>query len=369
MIIFSKNIITHDDVVSGYIEIEKNIIKKITKSEPKSNEKILDYSNLYIMPGIINIDSHDLEDRSKDKVPLFSFRNIEYSACLSGVTSLYHTIFYSEKIENSFENCSNLIDDIKKYNQSKISLIDNKINLKFDVKSSETMENVKKLLDNYQIDFLTFDYFSSRKKSLHLREEYLKYHLESKFNLSSEKSFKIIKRIRDLREESNIEELSYLLKTAHHKNISVSTSQYQLACKLYTDFKDTFDIINIDSYNKETIEKDFSSYKRVSAKKIVEMNDKDIESLIKDEGIEMISADYRPTNILMAVIRLSKIIGFSEACKLVTKNPANALRLPENIGEIKEGNIANIICFVIEENMPTVVKLISNGEEKVSINH
>lgn len=370
MIIFSKNIITNLGIISGYIQIEKNLIKKVSKSKPETNEEITNLEDLYIMPGIVNVDSHDLEEiTTSSNVPLFSFRNIEYSAAMSGVTTIYHTIFYNENSEDSNGKVENLVNNILGYNESKISLIDNKIHLKFDIKSSETMEKIKRLIDDIDIDFLSFDFFMKRQKVQHLRDEYLRYHIESNFNITSEKAYDIIQRIGKLREESNLEELSYLIKIAHKKNLSISTSQVRLKEIILREFKDTFDIINVDSQNSDLILENSDKYRRMQAKDVLDLDLKSLKELILKKNINIISADYRPTNLLMAVLKISNFMPIHEAIKLVTKNPAKALGLDENIGEIKDGNIANIVCFTIKENMPTVVKLIYNGEEKITINH
>ena len=127
---------------------EEPISKKTEEKEIKDEEKkyVVDYSGSYIMPGIINISSSNMEKKETLSPSIGSsvnkLREIEYAYASSGVTTVYHSLYLTEKkIKNMDEEKAKtieLINNIKKYDLHPSSIIDNKTHLKFQIKSIKT---------------------------------------------------------------------------------------------------------------------------------------------------------------------------------------------------------------------------------------
>ena len=354
LIIYSDKIVLQDKIEKGYIVIQDNIIKSIQKDIKEDEKKyVIDYTGSYIMPGIVNINSKNLDTKKIFTMSYDDFirrlKNIEYYYASFGVSTMYHNVYFTEDTiqkESEIENTSKIIKWIKNYDELPISIVDNKTHLKFQINSAKTMDDVKYLLDAEKVDFVSYDIKDNRRNINMYKDQYMQSFIQTNLNLSEDIADKVIDRIRQLRDESNIEELAYLVKYAHFKGVKVCTSEYSSASKIYNDFKDTTDIIKITSQNDDIpMEKDIY-FKLLRTSKILENKD---YSKIDESSI--LSSDKKPSELLECLSILMEKIPMYEISKLLSKNPAKALGL-ESLGQIKEGYIGiglwKIYCCAID---------------------
>lgn len=372
VIIYSDKIVLQDDIQEGYIKIDKDVISSIEKEITDEERKyVLDYSGCYIMPGIINISSSNIEKKEALSpsvgTQINKLREIEYAYASSGVTTVYHSLYLTEKkiknIEEDKIKTIALINNIKKYDSHPASIIDNKTHLKFQIKSIRTMDDVKFLLDEKLLDFVSYEIKSYDKDNRHYKDQYMQEFMQTNLNLTEDMADKVIDRIKQLREESNIDELAYLIKYAHFKGVRVCTPEFSSASKIYNEFKDTTDIIKITKENNNAdIQKDVF-FKLINVSRILSCNDC---SLVDENTI--ISSDRKPNDLLVFIGEMRKYRTLSEISKFLSRNPADALgRLKK--GEIKQGYTADLIALkFFDEEEPVVVGLIKDGKVKFNIN-
>ena len=133
VIIYSDKIVLQDKIQEGYIKIEGDIISSIEKEIRDEERKyVVDYSGSYIMPGIINISSSNMEKKETLSPSIGSsmnkLREIEYAYASSGVTTVYHSLYLTEKkIKNMDEEKTKtieLINNIKKYDLNSVKVIE-----------------------------------------------------------------------------------------------------------------------------------------------------------------------------------------------------------------------------------------------------
>ena len=372
VIIYSDKIVLQDDIQEGYIKIDNDVISSIEKEITDEERKyVLDYSGCYIMPGIINISSSNIEKKEALSpsvgTQINKLREIEYAYASSGVTTVYHSLYLTEKkiknIEEDKINTIALINNIKKYDSHPASIIDNKTHLKFQIKSIRTMDDVKFLLDEKLLDFVSYEIKSYDKDNRHYKDQYMQEFMQTNLNLTEDMADKVIDRIKQLREESNIDELAYLIKYAHFKGVRVCTPEFSSASKIYNEFKDTTDIIKITKENNNAdIQKDVF-FKLINVSRILSCNDC---SLVDENTI--ISSDRKPNDLLVFIGEMRKYRTLSEISKFLSRNPADALGLFKK-GEIKQGYTADLIALkFFDEEEPVVVGLIKDGKVKFNIN-
>lgn len=372
VIIYSDKIVLQDDIQEGYIKIDKDVISSIEKEITDEERKyVLDYSGCYIMPGIINISSSNIEKKEALSpsvgTQINKLREIEYAYASSGVTTVYHSLYLTEKkiknIEEDKIKTIALINNIKKYDSHPASIIDNKTHLKFQIKSIRTMDDVKFLLDEKLLDFVSYEIKSYDKDNRHYKDQYMQEFMQTNLNLTEDMADKVIDRIKQLREESNIDELAYLIKYAHFKGVRVCTPEFSSASKIYNEFKDTTDIIKITKENNNAdIQKDVF-FKLINVSRILGCNDC---SLVDENTI--ISSDRKPNDLLVFIGEMRKYRTLSEISKFLSRNPADALGLFKK-GEIKQGYTADLIALkFFDEEEPVVVGLIKDGKVKFNIN-
>ena len=372
VIIYSDKIVLQDDIQEGYIKIDKDVISSIEKEITDEERKyVLDYSGCYIMPGIINISSSNIEKKEALSpsvgTQINKLREIEYAYASSGVTTVYHSLYLTEKkiknIEEDKIKTIALINNIKKYDSHPASIIDNKTHLKFQIKSIRTMDDVKFLLDEKLLDFVSYEIKSYDKDNRNYKDQYMQEFMQTNLNLTEDMADKVIDRIKQLREESNIDELAYLIKYAHFKGVRVCTPEFSSASKIYNEFKDTTDIIKITKENNNAdIQKD-EFFKLINVSRILSCNDC---SLVDENTI--ISSDRKPNDLLVFIGEMRKYRTLSEISKFLSRNPADALGLFKK-GEIKQGYTADLIALkFFDEEEPVVVGLIKDGKVKFNIN-
>ena len=372
VIIYSDKIVLQDDIQEGYIKIDNDVISSIEKEITDEERKyVLDYSGCYIMPGIINISSSNIEKKEALSpsvgTQINKLREIEYAYASSGVTTVYHSLYLTEKkiknIEEDKIKTIALINNIKKYDSHPASIIDNKTHLKFQIKSIRTMDDVKFLLDEKLLDFVSYEIKSYDKDNRHYKDQYMQEFMQTNLNLTEDMADKVIDRIKQLREESNIDELAYLIKYAHFKGVRVCTPEFSSASKIYNEFKDTTDIIKITKENNNAdIQKDVF-FKLINVSRILSCNDC---SLVDENTI--ISSDRKPNDLLVFIGERRKYRTLSEISKFLSRNPADALGLFKK-GEIKQGYTADLIALkFFDEEEPVVVGLIKDGKVKFNIN-
>ena len=372
VIIYSDKIVLQDDIQEGYIKIDKDVISSIEKEITDEERKyVLDYSGCYIMPGIINISSSNIEKKEALSpsvgTQINKLREIEYAYASSGVTTVYHSLYLTEKkiknIEEDKIKTIALINNIKKYDSHPASIIDNKTHLKFQIKSIRTMDDVKFLLDEKLLDFVSYEIKSYDKDNRNYKDQYMQEFMQTNLNLTEDMADKVIDRIKQLREESNIDELAYLIKYAHFKGVRVCTPEFSSASKIYNEFKDTTDIIKITKENNNAdIQKDVF-FKLINVSRILSCNDC---SLVDENTI--ISSDRKPNDLLVFIGEMRKYRTLSEISKFLSRNPADALGLFKK-GEIKQGYTADLIALkFFDEEEPVVVGLIKDGKVKFNIN-
>jgi len=372
VIIYSDKIVLQDDIQEGYIKIDNDVISSIEKEITDEERKyVLDYSGCYIMPGIINISSSNIEKKEALSpsvgTQINKLREIEYAYRSSGVTTVYHSLYLTEKkiknIEEDKIKTIALINNIKKYDSHPASIIDNKTHLKFQIKSIRTMDDVKFLLDEKLLDFVSYEIKSYDKDNRNYKDQYMQEFMQTNLNLTEDMADKVIDRIKQLREESNIDELAYLIKYAHFKGVRVCTPEFSSASKIYNEFKDTTDIIKITKENNNAdIQKDVF-FKLINVSRILSCNDC---SLVDENTI--ISSDRKPNDLLVFIGEMRKYRTLSEISKFLSRNPADALGLFKK-GEIKQGYTADLIALkFFDEEEPVVVGLIKDGKVKFNIN-
>ena len=367
LIIYSKNIVLKEKIVAGYIKIIGNTIDSITDYVTEDEEAfVVDVGESFVMPGFINLGSSVFNDATKEcntrEELLRAIRPVIYSYTINGVTRLYHTIKY-HYYEQEYEKLAEVLCFIK--TQAHITPIDNFVHLKFQIKTEQTTDAIKKLIDDKLVDFLSYDALKDYKNVNMYRDYYTINNLEEKLNLSSEMSDKLFEKLRQLREDVNIDELSYLVKYAHYKGLKIGTSRLRSGEQLLKQYKDAPDILNIKNTYDYSLKND-DWFKLVSSSAIIENFDESYtkELLLKDKVI--VASFSNPCDHLLYLEMAEKYMGLPKAVSTISRNPAQMLNL-RHYGEIKTGNIADLCIYKKIDDKYTLTNMIKDGKIRISL--
>ncbi len=373
LVIYSDKIVKDDNTVSGYIHIADGKIREI--SDETHFKDYIDMTGKYVLPGIINIKSEHIFRESQIKInnvfPFSKiFREVEIKYASAGVTTLFHYLpLVSGRYKEDFTKGPNMAKDIKEL-ASDLSLIDHRIHMAFQLGFIQSMDKIKDVLEMNVLDYISYMGYC-RSEEEQYRESYYEDYIQRVMKLSEDTCRRMVKRVRELRSESNLEELAYMLKYAHYKGVKVGTSELSVIKKL--EFLDRKGINIIENPSLEEA-LDLDAEKMVMMD-ILSLN-KDLDKAYKEhiisaiisEHIDIFSSDMRAHDILAFVFHLSRYIGLEKAISLVTSNPAKALELTDR-GRIQKGLRADLIAVDIINEVPVVEMTVSNGKVVYKANY
>ena len=368
LVIYSDKIVQNDAVISGYIHIADGKIQKI--DEKSSLKEYIDMTGKYILPGLINIKSEHISRENQIKLnsrfPFAKiFREVEIKYASAGITTLFHSIpLVNGRYREDFTTGPKMAKDIKELSKSS-NLIDHRIHMAFQLGFIQSMDKIKEMLESNLLDYISYSGYC-RSEEERYREIYYEDYIQRVMGLSEATCRRMVERVRELRSESNLEELAYMLKYAHYKGVKVGTSELSVIKKLEFLEQQGINIIenpsleealNLDSDSDKMIMMDILSL----SKQLNKTYQDQVVSAIRTGHIDILSSDMRAHDILAFVFRLAEDLGLEKAVSLVTSNPATALKLKDR-GQIKENLRADLIVVDILDEVPVVEMTISNGK-------
>lgn len=371
--IYSNKLVLKDSLDKGYIEIEGNRITNVVLGK-KPEGDYLDMSGKFVLPGLINIHSLDfVKEISSKYIKFFSeekaFYQVEKLLAESGVTTVFHTFTLDKFSEGrDLEEVIEKLTYVKNYRNRKF-LIDHKVHLKFKLGDISINRKIKALFDAECVDFVTCTGYHSEVLEEY-QEQYFSQYLQTEFDIDEEKANQVTARLRELREDSALDELSYKIKFAKSRNIPFAVSKCELVEKLKETYKIGIDLL-VDPKTQKSME--YINKNKLSASVDVEClvaEDSCIDFVdeMADDNISILSASNRSRDILEYVFKIEGNIGLPKAVRLASYNPAMALGLKDK-GEIAIGKEADIIVVDIFENLPINIMTISDGKVIVNYNY
>ncbi|WP_028829028.1 amidohydrolase family protein [Proteocatella sphenisci] len=357
----------------GYIDIEGNRITDVVLGEKPEGDYI-DMSGKYVLPGLINIHSLDFVKEISSKYIKFfteekAFYQVEKLLAESGITTVFHTFTLDKFSEDrDLEEVIEKLTYVKSYRKRKF-LIDHKVHLKFKLGDVNLNKRLKALFDAECVDFVTCTGYNSDIIEEY-QEQYYSQYLQDRFEIDEELAGRISERLKELREESALDELSYKIKFAKSRKIPFAVSKCELVEKLRETYKIGIDLL-VDPRNPKSME--YISCNNLSASidvecLVAENSSIDFVDEMAEDNINILSASKRSRDILEYVFNLEGNIGLPKAVRLASYNPAMALGMYEK-GEIAPGKEADIIVVDIFEDLPINIMTISDGKIIVKYNY
>lgn len=363
----SKRILIKDRIVSGTICIKNNIIDSICE---KYNQDVdYDLKDMLITPGFIDMHSDAIEKEIEPRTGVFfplegSIIDLDRKIKILGITTVFHAIAFETEIPGkirSHEFSKNIIKKIKELHYGLD--VNNLIHLRYDVSTYESIEIVKSLIEDGDVDLISImdhspgqgqfksieawnHYFSSRYK-LELDElELLK---NKKMNKSVEHILKVI----DLAKRHNLKVASHdddtLEKLDFIYKAGITISEFPVSLEVAREAKKRNIAIGMGAPN---VVRNKSQSGNIAARELIDM------------GLcDYLCSDYHPSSLLKAVYLLHKDMNMDleQAFSFITYNPARILGLNDR-GVIAQGKKADLVAIKDNDYPPEVVMTICNGK-------
>ena len=380
-------IITEEGIIEGYdILIENDIIKKICKNgEVDSDEiEVINAYGGFISPGFIDIHADYIENMSSPRPTSImdfnlSLRETEKVLINTGITTMYHSLslygkdIFENKPIRSDENVIKLIDTIEN-TQNKRHLIRHRFHARFEIDNVKGVERLKKYIRDGKINLLSFMDHKPGQGQYRNIETYRKTLKGYKDVTDSEIDEMIEERqFKDTITSETIEEIAHMAKD---RNISIASHDDDSFDKIdfikgigatISEFPITMDVAK---YAREKGMFTIAGAPNVLLGKSHSGNLSASEA-IKDNCIDILCSDYYPAAMLHSVFILNEKYNMDlcEMFKLITINPAKAVKIDNIRGSIKEGKKADILIIEKLEELPVITSVFVDGKLMSKINY
>lgn len=379
-VFINANIVTPDRVLEDCcMAVENGIITEIGYDTDIKKSKVVDVKGRYLMPGIIDIHSDMIENILQPRSTAvmdyeMGLEEAEKQLAACGITTIYHSVsMYRDgswdnreiRSAKSVERLSSLI----KQRALRSHLINSRYHLRYELDNVECYGKVLELIENGYVDLLSI--MDHRPGQGQYRDlNIYRRHLPQEGKNLSDEEFEELVRKEQTKPMIEGEKLTKLVKTAKKYGVSVSSHDDDTVDCIernislgvsVSEFPITLEVA------KEASERGLftllgapnillggSHSGNLSAQKAIEQGCGDI-----------LCSDYYPQSLLRAVFYLVKneILSMSDACRLVSFNPAKAVGIDKQTGAIEAGRAADLLIVETDKDFsPRLLQVWVSGQ-------
>ncbi|MFD1334951.1 phosphonate metabolism protein PhnM [Oceanobacillus iheyensis] len=388
-VIHNGNIIMEDSILTDHaVVIEGDRIKDVITEEEAiqlSNVEFINANGGFISPGFIDIHSDYIESivspRPTSMMDMdISLREAEKILISHGITTMFHSLSFYKKdlfthkpIRNP-ENVQRLVEAIHE-THDRPHLIRHRLHARFELDNIEQIEQLVENIENDKVHLLSFMDHTPGQGQYRDLEVFSKT-LKGYRNLSDDEVNVIILE-RKSREQMTLEKIAEVAKIADNKGIAVAShdDDNEEKLKLVQSFGTTISEFPI-TLNVAKEAKNLGLQTIVGAPNVLlggshSGNLSAIEA-IHEDAADILCSDYFPAALLLAVFQLHEEHQkeLHEMFKMVTLNPAKAVRMDDELGSIKPGKKADILIInQMEDGYPMLTKTMVNGSLITTTNY
>jgi len=367
LVLRSKRVLLPSGITEADIIIENGVVEKV--ADYGSSAQACELEDMLIAPGIVDLHSDaiekEIEPRPGAMFPLEqAVVDLDRRLALNGVTTMFHALAFETAFTKELRDpvkSSELVRVIAELNKDYLR-VDNKIHVRYEVSSLESVVHIDKLVDENLIDLFSIMDHAPGQGQFKSVEMWEKFYGKS-YNLSKEEMAALRERKLN-RDEKMLKELIERVKS---KGIMMASHDDCNKAKVDSMYKSGVRIsefplsVEVAEYAREqgmatgmgapNVVRGLSQSGNISARE-----------LIRENVCDYLCSDYHPASMLKAVYILNSAEGLpiEEGFKLVTSTPAEISGLTDR-GTIEKGKRADLI--VIEDSkFPNVQLTLSGGK-------
>jgi alpha-D-ribose 1-methylphosphonate 5-triphosphate diphosphatase len=382
--IYGGRIVTPDRVIEhGTVSIENGRIVEVFAQLPlRTGPNDIDARGQWVLPGLIDTHSDAIEGEIQPRVrtlfsPDVAFRELERKLAGQGITTMYHSLSLNsvnpmKKLVRSQEMAEQIITAINSLSAD-LSLIRNRIHLRFDITNMEMTEFVIDMLRKRAIHQLSFNDHTPGQGE-HRNIELYKTLLFSKSSMSEqEKDDAIAKQVS--KEKLDAEQLQYMADLAHEQHIPIASHDDDSFEKL--DWSERLHSVICEFPLELEVAKEAKRrgmYTVMGAPNVLmgRSQSGNISALeaIQEDAVDILCSDYYPPSLLQAVFKLHKSgYDMPYAVRLASLNPAKALRVDHETGSIEVGKTADLLLVRENRGIPLISTTLVEGSVVCQMNY
>lgn len=383
MKIYQAKIVTPYQVINnGTIEIEHDRIVNIIDGSPDTiNQDDINADGKWVLPGLV--DSHsdaiemELEPRPSSNFPMgISFFELEKKLVGEGITTIYHSLSLLEenakkKIRQN-QTVFNVVEDIKRFSYGR-HLIRHKTHLRYEITNISAVSRVKELIQEGKIDQLSFMDHSPGQGQFRDIEVHKRLLMQHR-HLSEEEANLLIaeSRLQQKLDPMIIQELANLAKDSH---VPIASHDDDTVDKLalVKEWKATISEFPIELEVARQA-KEMGLYVVMGAPNALlgksHSNNVSAMEAINEGLVDILCSDYYPSSLLHAAFKLyEEGLPMNMACNMVSLNPAQALKINDEVGSLEVGKKADLLLISEDDCRPILETVMVNGQIVCQMNY
>ncbi|KKB38045.1 phosphonate metabolism protein PhnM [Bacillus thermotolerans] len=381
-LITNGRIIMEAAVLEGFdLLIKEDRIEQIAFTGEISiddHTEVIDANGGYISPGFIDLHSDYIEHMAAPRPTALmdfqlSLREAEKELISHGITTMYHSLSLFKFTEYAYkpirepENVKKFIDLINNTHTSQ-HLVRHRFHARFEIDNLEEVENLKSYIAENKVHLVSFmDHTPGQGQYRDL--EMYRDTVKGYNNISDAEIDSIITR-HLTKEKVAVEGLAEIAVAAKENNIAIASHDDDSIEKLelvkglgagISEFPITMEIA------KKA--KELGMYTIAGAPNVLlggsHSGNLSAAEAIREQAIDVLCSDYYPAAMLHAIFKLNKDYGLdlAEMFRLVTINPAKAVKVDHEIGSIKEGKKADLLIIEkIQSDFPAITVVMVDGK-------
>lgn len=381
-VITNGRLITEDTVLHGYdLLIEEDRIARIAPiGEIKFREgmEIIDAGGGFVSPGFIDIHSDYIEHMAAPRPTSLmdfnlSLRETEKELIGHGITTMFHSLSLFKGTEYEYkpirepENVRKFIDLIEQSHKTK-HLVRHRFHARFEIDNIGEVDNLKRYIAEKKVHLVSFmDHTPGQGQYRHL--EIYRQTVKS-YNNVSDASIDVMIHNHQTKEKLSMESMKEIAELAHEHRIAVASHDDDTLEKLELvhSFGATISEFPITLEVAERA-RELGMYTIAGAPNVLlggsHSGNLCAAEAIQKESIDILCSDYYPAAMLHSVFALVDKYGMdlAEMMKLVTINPAKAVKMDHEIGSVREGKKADLLIIEkISDQFPVITSVFVDGQ-------
>jgi alpha-D-ribose 1-methylphosphonate 5-triphosphate diphosphatase len=376
-----------ESILEGFeLLIEGDSIKRIDKKGDIYREglEVIDAEGGYISPGFIDIHSDYIENMASPRPTSIldfglSMRETEKVLMNNGITTMFHSLslygldIFESKPIRADENVKRLVETISRTHNEK-HLIRHRLHTRFEIDNIGGIDNLKEYIRAGKIDLLSFMDHTPGQGQYRNLEVYRKT-LKGYRDITDREIDGMIEE-RMVNEKLTIEAIEEIANLAKEMDIAIASHD--------DDSKEKIDFVKgIGATISEfPITMDIAEYAKCEGMLTIagapnillggsHSGNLSAAKAVVNNCIDILCSDYYPASMLHSIFILNEKHGMDlcEMFKLVTINPAKAVKMDRLIGSIKEGKKADIIIIEKLDGLPVITSVFVDGKHLSKINY
>ncbi len=381
-LITNGRIVTEAAILEGFdLLIKEDRIEQIAfKGEIPIDEtiEVIDAAGGYISPGFIDIHSDYIEHMAAPRpTSLMNFqlslREAEKELIAHGITTMYHSLSLFKFTEYAYkpirepENVRKFIDLIDQ-SHTNSHLVRHRFHARFEIDNVDEVNNLKSYIEEKKVHLISFMDHTPGQGQYRDLEVYR--HIVKGYNDISDAEIDRIITKHMTKEKVAIDAVQEIAQAAIDNNIAIashdddSIEKLELVKSFGAEISEFPITMEIAKKAKEQ-----GMYTVAGAPNVLlggsHSGNLSAPEAINEGAIDILCSDYYPAAMLHAVFEMNKKHGLdlAEMFKLVTINPAKAVKLEHEIGSIKEGKKADLLIIEkIQPDFPVITTVMVDGK-------